>query len=128
LPPPLVLPAAALLFALLCYATWRRTDPDRPWLTGAAAVSVGFLIVTPSYSWYGILIVPLVALGARVEWLVVVAAMVGVYLTGTIGLEPQTVRVVAYGGAGLVILAIAVIRRRAGTNSTTAPATEVALT
>ncbi|MEO6822228.1 MAG: glycosyltransferase 87 family protein [Candidatus Nanopelagicales bacterium] len=110
-PPVLVLPVAVVILAVVSLLAWRRTDPDRPWLTAAVTVGAGFLVVTPSYSWYALLLVPLVALGAGAEWLVLAAAMVPVYLSGTLGTDARTTRLLAYGAALAVIAGVAVWRR-----------------
>ena len=57
-----VLAAAAL--AVLC-----RGDPDQPWRGALVMTGVALAVATPPFPWYAMLLVMLVALDGRVEWL-----------------------------------------------------------
>ena len=60
---------AVLVLAAIALAVMQFTDPDRPW-TGALYMTAGALAVTtPHYQWYALLLVMLVALDGRPEWL-----------------------------------------------------------
>jgi len=74
LPHVLLTPAAALI--LLGVAAWAayRADPDRPELAAVALVGVALLVTTPSYSWYAVELLVLVAMTGRLEWLPLVIA------------------------------------------------------
>lgn len=65
--------AVAILLAVAGWAAW-RADPDRPEQAGVLLVGVGLLVATPSYSWYAVSLLVLVAMTARVEWLPLVIA------------------------------------------------------
>ncbi|MCX5214412.1 glycosyltransferase 87 family protein [Kitasatospora sp. NBC_00240] len=96
--------AALVLLALVLHVL-RRGDPERPW-RGALLVTGGALLaVTPGYPWYGLLVVALVGLDGRWEWLAVPAAGQVVYLLGG-GAQRW-----AYAVALAVVLAGAVGRR-----------------
>lgn len=113
--PALVLPDALLPWAagavLAGVALWvlRRGDPARPWSGALVVTGTALLVVAPSYPWYGLLMVALVALDGRWEWLAVPAAGQVLYLTGGIGAQQA-----AYGVALVCVVAGAVVRRRGG--------------
>lgn len=66
---PLASAVAVLVLAAIALAVLQFTDPDRPW-TGALYMTAGALAVTtPHYQWYSLLLVMLVALDGRPEWL-----------------------------------------------------------
>ncbi|MFG1680922.1 glycosyltransferase 87 family protein [Nonomuraea sp. NPDC049269] len=95
--------AAILLLALLVLYVLRYGDPERPW-GGALLVSGSVLLLfTPEYSWYALLVVALVAMDGRWEWL-------GVALAGAVGylFGPATL---AYTLAALAVLAGWAVRR-----------------
>jgi hypothetical protein len=73
-PHPALTAAAALV--LLATAVWaiRYTDPDRPEQAAVVLVGVGLLVATPTYSWYAVSLLVLVAMTGRVEWLPLVIA------------------------------------------------------
>ncbi len=74
LPRPVLTAAAAIV--LLGTALWvaRRTDPHAPERFGVVMVGVALLVATPSYSWYSVFLLALVAMTARIEWLPLVIA------------------------------------------------------
>ncbi|MEV7025194.1 glycosyltransferase family 87 protein [Kitasatospora sp. NPDC093558] len=111
----LVLPDALLPWAagavLAGVALWvlRRGDPARPWSGALLVTGTALLVVAPSYPWYGLLVVALVALDGRWEWLAVPAAGQVLYLTGGIGAQQA-----AYGVALACVVAGGAARRRGG--------------
>ncbi len=107
-------PAGALLVmaVVVAYVLWRG-DPERPW-DGALLVSGSLLLsFTPGYSWYALIVVALVAMAGRWEWLDVAAAGAVAYLGG-----PATASYTL--AAGLVVLT-ACERRRRGASAAVAP-------
>jgi len=70
-----VLTVAAVLI-LLAVAGWavRRADPARPEAAALLLVGIGLLVATPSYSWYPVELLVLVAMTGRLEWLPLVFA------------------------------------------------------
>ncbi|ROQ35612.1 uncharacterized protein DUF2029 [Streptomyces sp. PanSC19] len=128
LPDAWALPAALLGTAAVSAAVWWRGDPERPWHGALSTAGTTFLLLTPGYSWYALLLVALVALDGRWEWLGVALAGAVAYLagpvTGTVGVTA------AYGAAGGVVCAMWWTRRRSGgrtSDGASAPASSPAL-
>ncbi|MGW4160603.1 glycosyltransferase 87 family protein [Streptomyces sp. NPDC004788] len=110
LPDTWALPAAALGTAAMAVAVWWRGDPERPWSGALLTTGTAFLLLTPGYSWYALLLVALVALDGRWEWLGVALAGAVAYLAGPVaGTVGGTA---AYGAAGIVVCAMWWMRRR----------------
>jgi hypothetical protein len=84
----LLLPDAAagmvvvVLLALTALYVWLRGDPARPWRGALLMTGTTLLLVSPSYPWYSLLVVALVALDGRWEWLTVTIAGTILYLAG----------------------------------------------
>lgn len=112
LPGHVVAPVAALLLAAAALYVLRTSDPDRPWRGAAVLVAVALLVTTPTYPWYAMLLVMLVAYGAPVEWLALAVAATFAQLATDLGLVQTTVQQVAYCAALLVVAAGLVLRRR----------------
>ncbi|MFF2744140.1 hypothetical protein ACFVVA_01230 [Kitasatospora sp. NPDC058048] len=74
--------AAALVLAVVALWVLLRGDPGRPWRGALLVTGTALLVVAPSYPWYGLLVVALVALDGRWEWLAVPAAGQALYLVG----------------------------------------------
>ncbi len=106
LPDVVVEPLGWLLLVATALLVWRRADrsADEPWHAAAVMVGVSFLLMTPPYPWYCLLLVPLVALGARPVWLAVAAAPYLVYAAADLGHAYGGTRVIGYGLAGAVVL------------------------
>ncbi|WP_082310209.1 glycosyltransferase 87 family protein [Nonomuraea sp. SBT364] len=85
--------AAIAALALVVLYVLRHGDERRPWSGALVVTGALFLLFTPGYSWYALLLVALVALDGRWEWLGVAAAGAVAYLAG-----PATL---AYGVAAL---------------------------
>ncbi|MFJ3792872.1 glycosyltransferase 87 family protein [Kitasatospora sp. NPDC090091] len=106
--PDLLLPwAAGLVLAAVVVLVLRRGDPARPWGGALLVTGTALLLVAPAYPWYGLLVVALVALDGRWEWLAVPAAGQVLYLTGGTGAQQA-----AYGAALLCVAGGAALRRR----------------
>ncbi|GAA3119571.1 hypothetical protein [Nonomuraea salmonea] len=105
--PDAAAPAAALaVLAVTALLVLRRADPDRPWQGALVVTGVAFLAFTPGYPWYALLVVALVALDGRWEWLGVPLAGAAAYL----GIQ-QDVGTVAYALAAIAVVTGAVVRR-----------------
>ncbi|MFI6790682.1 glycosyltransferase 87 family protein [Nonomuraea sp. NPDC050383] len=87
--------AAILLLALVVLYVLREGDPERPWAGALLVTGSLLLLFTPAYSWYALLVVAMVAMDGRWEWLTVAAAGAVAYLSG-----PATA---AYAVAGLAV-------------------------
>ncbi|MBT2441994.1 DUF2029 domain-containing protein [Streptomyces sp. ISL-36] len=105
---PLVVVAMLLMVAYVL----RRGDPERPWSGALVVTGTAFLLMTPGYSWYALLLIALVALDGRWEWLTIAVAGAASYVTGR-ALGEVTVTV-AYGLAAAAILTGWLLRRRQG--------------
>ncbi|MFJ4908422.1 glycosyltransferase 87 family protein [Streptomyces sp. NPDC093249] len=106
LPDAWALPAVALAMTAVALTVWWRGDPERPWRGALLTTGVAFLLMTPGYSWYALLLVALVALDGRWEWLGVALAGAVAYLVG------GDAATAAYGTAALVVLGAARVRSR----------------
>lgn len=114
---------AVLLGACLAASMWRRAAPrERPSATDALLlVGAAFVLVGPSQPWYGLMIVALVVLADRPEWLAVAAAAYPVYQAGNLGIDNSEMQQWAYLPAALVVLVGAVLRRQADRTSGASP-------
>ena len=122
---------AALILGLIALAIYRYGDPGQPWRGGLLMTSAALAVCTPNFQWYAILLVMLVALDGRPEWLAIAAGgylanSPGLRIGGTVLHDP---RLVGYGGgaAVAVLLAVArylITRRTRGRAAAAAPAVE----
>jgi hypothetical protein len=104
---------AVLILAAIALAVLEFADPDRPW-QGALYMTAGALAVTtPHYQWYSLLLVMLVALDGRPEWLAFAAG--GYYAAeaymGRYTPPWRLVNAIAYGVPLAVVAAGWLIRR-----------------
>jgi hypothetical protein len=110
---PLASIVAVLILAAIALAVLQFADPDRPW-QGALYMTAGALAVTtPHYQWYSLLLVMLVALDGRPEWLAFAA---GGYYSAEAYMGRYTppwrlVNAIAYGVPLVVVAAGWLIRR-----------------
>ncbi|MCK2219308.1 glycosyltransferase 87 family protein [Actinomadura sp. ATCC 31491] len=96
-------PAALAVLAAVLVHVLLRGDPARPWRGALLAAGTAFLVLTPGYPWYALLVAGLAALDGRREWLGVPLAGAAAYLT-PFGAP-------AYAAAAAGVLAAAVVRR-----------------
>jgi hypothetical protein len=99
--------AVALLVLAALYAV-RTAEPDRPWHAAATVTGAALLITAPTYPWYALLLVVLVALGARTAWLAVAAAGYLAQYPDHAHLATPTAQRLGYGIAVLVLAASAI--------------------
>ncbi|MFI9162259.1 hypothetical protein [Kitasatospora aureofaciens] len=102
--------AAALALGAVVLWVMRRGDPHRPWRGALLVTGSALLLVAPSYPWYGLLVVALVALDGRWEWLAVPAAGQALYLVGGEGTQRT-----AYAAALACVLVVPALRALLGT-------------
>jgi hypothetical protein len=113
--PDTAAPAVAVaVLSLVALLVARRADPARPWRGAVLLVGAALLVATPAYPWYAILLVALLALDGRGEWLAVAAAGHAVVYVTDLGVPSPTVQSIAYAAAAVAIAATAVTRRRSG--------------
>ena len=103
---------AVLILGAAAFAVMQFGNPDRPWEGAVVMTGVALAVTTPHYQWYSLLLVMLVALDGRAEWLAFAAA-------GYYAAEPNMGRFTvpyrfhdafAYGTAVLIVAAGWLIR------------------
>ncbi len=104
---------AVLVLGAVALAVLGFADPDQPWRGDIVMTGAALAVTTPHYQWYALLLVMLVALDGRPEWLAFAAG-------GYYAAEPSMGRLsvpwpynytVGYGVPVLVVLAGWLIRR-----------------
>jgi hypothetical protein len=122
---------AALILAAVTFAVLQFSDPDRPWQGALVMTAVALAVATPHYQWYSLLLVMLVALDGRPEWLAFAAG--GYYAAypnmGRYTPPWHVEDAIAYGVPVLVVAAGWLIRRelaRRGTAPAGVPASVTA--
>jgi hypothetical protein len=98
---------AAVLIAATAALTWWKSNPDDPWLGQLVMIGVTLLIVTPRYPWYALLLVPMIAMTGRWEWLAVPLALTERLLIPSVDLARVTVTI-----AIVVVVVGWLLRRR----------------
>jgi len=102
---------AFALLALVALAVLRYSDPNQPWRGAVYMMAAALVIGTPEFEWYSMLLVMLVALDGRWEWL---ALSAGAYLANDPFITRTTIfphnRLWGYGGGLIVALVITGIR------------------
>jgi hypothetical protein len=101
--------AAAVIGAVAVWAMMRG-DPSEPWRAAVPVVGVTFIVLGPAYPWYALLLVGLVALDGRGEWLVVAAAAYPAYFVGALGLHHGTTQMAGYWSATAAVAGTAIYR------------------
>jgi hypothetical protein len=102
---------AVLVLAGTALAVLRFSDPNRPWRGAVVMTGTALAVTTPGYQWYAILLVMLVVLDGRPEWLAFAA---GGYLAAEPAMGRFTVphaRGVGYGLAALFVAVVWIARR-----------------
>jgi hypothetical protein len=117
----LALVMAVLILAAVAFAVLQFSDPGRPWQGAVVMTAAALAVTTPRYQWYALLLVMLVALDGRPEWLAFAA---GAYYAADPNLGRYTIPdrfhdAVAYG-VPVVVVAVGTLvryelaRRRGG--------------
>ncbi|GGV13701.1 hypothetical protein GCM10010275_63620 [Streptomyces litmocidini] len=113
LPDAWSLPVLVVVIAgVSLYVMWRG-DPRRPWSGALLVTGCAFVVLTPGYSWYALLLVALVALDGRWEWLGIALAGAAVYVLGPAFDFRPTLSNIAYGAAVALVLSTTWARHRA---------------
>jgi Glycosyltransferase family 87 len=107
-------PVAVALLVAVAVRVARTADPDRPWLAATTMTGAALLVATPSYPWYAVLLVLLVALGGRPEWLVVALAAQFAQYAPNLDVGSGLALRIGYGAALAVVLVGALLRAKAG--------------
>ncbi|MFI9645808.1 glycosyltransferase 87 family protein [Streptomyces sp. NPDC052040] len=101
--------AAVVLLAAVALYVWRRGDPERPWSGALLVTGTALLLFSPAYPWYSLLVIALVALDGRWEWLTVTLAGTVLYLAGRL-LPGFPLQAWSYGIAALAVITGAWLR------------------
>jgi hypothetical protein len=117
---PLAMAVAVLILAAVALAVLQFSDPYRPWQGALVMTAAALAVATPHYQWYALLLVMLVALDGRPEWLAFAAG--GYYAAepsmGRYATPWRLVDAIAYGVPLMVVAAGWLVRhelaRRAG--------------
>ncbi|MFG2895493.1 glycosyltransferase 87 family protein [Streptomyces zaomyceticus] len=117
LPDSWSLPVTLAVMAVVSLYVMRRGDPRRPWSGALLVTGWAFALLTPGYSWYALLLVALIAMDGRWEWLGVALAGSAVYVFGGVFDDREPTAAIAYGLAALLVLAAAAARRRRGSGT-----------
>lgn len=115
-PGPAATVVAVALIAITAALVWWKTNPASPWLGLVVMIGVTLIVITPRYAWYALLLVPVIAMTGRWEWLAVPLALTERLLIPSGDLARLTV------GAAIVLIVVMSLwrsgpgtRRRLGT-------------
>jgi len=92
---------------IVALAVLRFSNPDAPWRGGVVMTAAALVVGTPQFEWYSMLLVMLVALDGRAEWLALSAGSFlanSSYVTLTAFITHP--RVWGYGGGLVIALAV----------------------
>jgi len=88
----------------------RRTDPNQPWDGAVVLTGVAVLLAGANYPWYALVLVALIALSGRWEWLPAAAAAYLPYFVGALHLQQEPTKKLSYGAATALVLVLIVLR------------------
>jgi uncharacterized membrane protein YkgB len=118
--------AAFAILGIVALVVLRYSSPDEPWRGGTVMTAAALVVGTPQFEWYSMLLVMLVTLDGRAEWLALTA---GAYLASTSHvtstLSITHPRVWGYGGGLAIALAITTIRHLRARRGTAQPAASI---
>jgi hypothetical protein len=112
---PLATVVALLILAAVALAVLQFSPPDRPWSGAVVMTAAALAVATPHYQWYSLLLVMLVALDGKPEWLAFAAG--GYYaaypaLGARYHIPPRLQDAAAYGVPLVVVAAGWLIRNK----------------
>ncbi|HYX62434.1 MAG TPA: hypothetical protein VE888_25840, partial [Streptosporangiaceae bacterium] len=112
---PLATVVALLILAAVAFAVLQFSPPDRPWSGAVVMTAAALAVATPHYQWYSLLLVMLVALDGKPEWLAFAAG--GYYaaypaLGARYHIPPRLQDAAAYGVPLVVVAAGWLIRNK----------------
>jgi hypothetical protein len=103
---------AVLILGAVAFAVLQFGNPDRPWEGAVVMTGAALAVTTPHFQWYSLLLVMLVALDGRPEWLAFAAG--GYYAAepsmGRFTVPYRFLDAFAYGSAVLIVAAGWLIR------------------
>lgn len=104
--------AAVLIIGGTALAVLLRGDPYRPWRGTLVIAGVTMFATTPVFQWYAILLVALVALDGRWEWLALAVPVFISDIAQPLGLDLVNALRCGYGFALIVVLTGTALRLR----------------
>jgi hypothetical protein len=104
--------AGLAILAAVALGVVLRGDPARPWQGSMVLVGLALGLAGVTYPWYLLLLVALVALDGRWEWLALAAAAVPGYFSRALDVPILENQQISYGLAFGVILLVTLTRRR----------------
>jgi hypothetical protein len=112
---PLATVVALLILAAVAFAVLQFSPPDRPWSGAVVMTAAALAVATPHYQWYSLLLVMLVALDGKPEWLAFAAG--GYYaaypaLGARYHIPPRLQDAAAYGVPLMIVAAGWLIRNK----------------
>ncbi len=116
-------PAAVLAIAAAAGYVLLRGDPEQPWRGALLVTGTAFLVTSPAFYWYALLVVALVVLDGRWEWLAVPAAGIVLYVEDALGNGDFAAQAGPFGAAALIVAAGAVLRASAARRTAAPPVT-----
>jgi alpha-1,2-mannosyltransferase len=109
-PWPVLLSAAAL--AAVAVAVWRTPNTANLWHRQVTMIGLTLLIVSPSYHWYALMLLPFIVLSGRWEYVAVILALDVLYMVPTVPPYDEIVSQAALLAAALAVAAGAWRRKR----------------
>lgn len=100
---------AAAVMLVAAFLVSQRADPDTPWRGSLVMAGIALLVATPSYGWYGTLLVALVALDGRREWLLIAFGPYYGHLWLSFGMRTQLFE--GYLPGLILVVTVALVRR-----------------
>ena len=129
-PGKLGLLAAFAVLAVTGLAVLWRTDPDQPWRGAVVMTGAALAVTTPPFPWYTMLLVMLVALDGRAEWLAF--AMVKYFAVGEplpgVRVPIAAIERDGYAAALAVVVLVSLLRWQRGRTQDRGPARPVPVT
>ncbi len=95
-----------LLLLAVAIVVWRLTDPADPWLGQLVMIGATLALVTPRYPWYALLLIPMIVMTGRWEWLAIPLALTERFLIPS----PAIARLAMIAA---LVLVVVMSRRRA---------------
>ena len=68
---------AGIVIAVTALIVIRRSNALDPWMGQVVMIGVALLVLSPRYAWYALLLLPMIAMTGRWEWLAVPLALTG---------------------------------------------------
>jgi hypothetical protein len=101
---------AGAVMLVAAFLVSQRADPATPWRGSLVMAGIALLVATPAYGWYAMLLVSLVVLDGRREWLMIAFGPYFGHLALSFGFHTQLY--VGYLPGLITVVTVALVRRR----------------